>query len=395
MIALSYSRLQNAQCPMRFDALYISKTFTEPESEPMRVGSAVHECLEKYLRHCFATSRESDLQWFDTYQFPEDISEKCQAMIATFRDRLGFQVPIGARWHSIEAQAAFNDFLLPLPGPDGWFSKQAAFRTVVDFAYVHGDTMYVVDWKTGRGDPDPFQTEIYAYLVPKLLPDALTHANSPHRVTRVACVFGELAKGRMNVAGEYELRTGASHETHQRIVEWIERVNSWKEFPAVACDKCRWCQVPGCPIKEQPSAALVEHKDSPVTAIPKEIFFVQDAEKALLFIQFAEGIIDQVKELLRAWVEKNGPVAAGGKRAELRPNDPWKPGDVERILKTLVAYGIPKGDIFAALGLTESALEKILKKHKRSDKLPMLLSMGERKAYKPRFGIYNAKEDEY
>jgi hypothetical protein len=347
--------------------------------------------MEKYLEHCFAASMASDLSWFDKYAFPEDIAEQCNAMISKFKDRMGFQVPIGAPWYQIEGKAAFNDFLLPLPGDDGWFSKQAAFRAVVDFAYVYGDCLYIVDWKTGRGEADPFQVALYAHLIPKLIPDMVTRAN---RINRVSCIFGEIAKGRMSVVGEFDIAADPT-PMHQKIVAKIEEVNAWKEFPAIACDQCKWCRVPGCPVRDGKTTALVEHKASPVSQIPKEIFFIQEAEQALLFIQFAGGVVDQVKDLLRDWVEKNGPVAAGGKRAELRANNSWTAGDVERILKVLVAYGVPKSDALGALSLSEAALEKLLKKFKMPNRLPMLLSLGERKTYKPKFGLYNAKEDDY
>lgn len=398
MIAISYTAMKDAQCPFRFNALRIAKTFKEPETDPMRVGSSVHECLEKYLKHCFSAGVETDYEWLSKYSFPDDIADKCSPMIETFRDRMGFTVPIAARWRAIEGKAAYNDFLLPLPGDDGWFSKQAAFRAVVDFAYVYGDTLYVVDWKTGRGDPDPFQTEIYAYLIPKLLPDAFRNQASQNQVTRVACVFGELAKGRMTTAGEFPVGDGVGQETHQKIVEWIEKVNAWTEFPAVACDQCRWCRVPDCPVRSGVGQAIVDREAkprAPVLSIPTQIKCAPDAEKAVQFVAFAERIIDQVKDLLRDWVEEHGPVSSGGKIAELRENAPWKAGDVEKILKLLLAYGIPKSDVLSALSVSESSLKSLLKKQKLMDRLPMVLAMGERKQYKPKFGLHHIKEDEF
>jgi hypothetical protein len=390
-IALSFSRWKDTACKFRFNAKYIAKTFVEPESEPMRVGSAVHTALELYLKHCYAEKRESDLAWFETYKFPADIAERCLEMVGKFRDMIGFQVPIDTPWYQIEAQAAFNDYLLHIPGEQGWFSKEAAFRTVADFVYIHGNAIFLIDWKTGRSEPDPFQIDLYRHFLPKLVPDMVLRQNRPERVV---CIFAELAKGKMTTVGEFDIGADPT-PMHNKITGKIAEVNTWTEFPATACDLCRFCRVPGCPVRDNSTTALVAHKESPAAQIPKEIYFVQDAEKALLFIQFAETVVDQVKDLLRTWVEKNGTVTAGGKRAELRENNPWKAGDVERILKTLIAYGVPKSDALGALTLSESALEKILKKFKMPGKLPMMLALGERKTYKPKFGIYNAKEDDY
>ena len=56
-----------------------------------------------------------------------------------------------------------------------------------------------------------------------------------------------------------------------------------------------------------------------------------------------------------------------------------------------MAYGIPPKVIWDNMSLSESDLSKILKKAGMEERKPMLLSLGERKAYKPRFGIYNDK----
>ena len=77
---------------------------------------------------------------------------------------------------------------------------------------------------------------------------------------------------------------------------------------------------------------------------------------AVKFISFAESVVDRVKDMLRDFVEQKGPVSAGGLIAELRPNEPWKAGDVAQILSALVAYGVDRKLIFDNISLSESAL---------------------------------------
>lgn len=395
MIPLSYSRMADMACPHRFAAKYIHKTFVEPENDAMRIGSAVHSSIEQYLKHCFATKQLTDLAWFENASFPEDIADRCRSLLDDFKS-MAPAAPLDARWWAVELKRGFDAKLFPLDDKNGgWMHKDVAFRSIVDYAYVHGSTLYVVDWKTGRGDPDPEQAKIYAHLAYKMAPPM-----DMAGVTRVAVVWGMIAKGKMVRAGEWEL--GDTVPLGVPILEAIETVNGWTEFPAVACDLCTaygGCKVPDCPLRSDAKAALVAavpvpEKDTPKIRLPEKLEWEKDAQDAVLFIQFAEDLIDRLKGLLRHYVEQNGPVTAGGKKAELRPNNPWKAKDLQQLLGVLVKYGVPKDQIFSAVSLTESNLEKLLKKNRLADRLPLLLSMGERKEYKPRFGIYNLKGDD-
>ena len=87
--------------------------------------------------------------------------------------------------------------------------------------------------------------------------------------------------------------------------------------------------------------------------------------------------------------ERIHPLLTPDEVAELRPNEPWKAKSVERLVNALVAYKIPKEIIWDNLSLTEADLEKILKKSKMQERLPLLMAMGERKKYSPKFGLYN------
>ena len=397
MIPLSYSRMSNMACPHRFNSLYIARTFQEPESDAMRVGHEVHAAIEQYLKHCFETKQTTDLSWFeDNCTFPEGIAEKCSSLVDDFKN-MAPSTPLDARWWAVELKRGFDAQLFPLNDKNGgWMHKNVAFRSIVDYAYSHGDTLYVIDWKTGRGDPDPEQAKIYAHLVYKMAP-----ATEMSGIVKVVVVWGMVAKGKMIRAGEWAI--GDTIPLGVPILEAIETVNGWKEYPAVACDLCTaygGCKIPDCPLKSEAKQVILDaipttpEKGPTTIRLPEKLEWIQDAQDAVLFIQFAEDLIDKLKSLLREFVEKNGPVLAGGKKAELRANNPWKVKDLQQLLGVLVKYGIPKEQIFGALSISESGVEKLLKKNRLAERLPLVLAMGERKEYKPRFGIYNTKGDD-
>lgn len=383
-VALSYSRWKDADCPHRFNVLHIEKSYKEPESEPMRLGSEVHKITENYRRHCFARGLQSDIDWLQK-SMETASGDDARRLIENFISSPAVTLPVGAsEWVQVEGRFTFGNNLVLLD-EDAWFdNSRAKFRMVLDFSYKQGDTLYLIDDKTGLGEPDPLQLELYAYL--SLQAYLSRHGNGDAPIKRIVCVFNELAK---RTTPSWEYVPSDVSGVRKKIFDRLDLVSGWKEFPATACGQCKWCSVPGCSIRGGVVQAVVEAPGSPVNAVPEVISTREEAEQAVMFLLFAEQLADGVKELIRSYVEANGPVLAGGKVAELRENNPWKVKDLEKLVKAMAAYGVPAKEIWGNLSLSESGLEKACKKAKIQERLPMLLAMGERKAYKPRFGLFN------
>jgi hypothetical protein len=389
MIPLSWSALRDAQCPFRFDALRISKTYKEPQGEAAQINSHVAEILATYRQYCFDAVKPSDMGYL--LKISQDKTadagktEKILELVERFINTPLLEIPLDASWVRIESKLAFDQHLNPLPEKDGWFSKDVAFRMVSDFAYIHDRTLMIIDDKTGRADTDKRQVDYYAHL----LQSVARNKGELGGYDRICCIINELGKGRVEVVAEYE--PGPVEGVREEIMEHLARVNAWTKFPAIACSQCKWCSVPACPLRTDSETALVVAGGSPIATIPTELTTREEAERAMMFVMFAERVTDQVKELLRTWVQQHGPVVAGGKVAEERENKPWKVTDLERLAKTILAFGVPIESLWKEMSLSESALEKLVKKSKLQAKLPILLSMGERKEYKPKFGLYNDK----
>jgi hypothetical protein len=388
MIALSWTGIKDSECPFRFHALKIARTYKEPQSVEMEIGSNVAEILQTYRMSCLRNAVNSDVELLlklGAAKNPDpNKTSRIMELIERFLNTDLVNMPTGASWIRVESKYAFDAKLKPLPDKDGWFDKKAAFRMVSDFAYIQDGVLIIVDDKTGRGDTDKRQLDYYADLLQRIVPP-----NQIGGYDRIVCILNELGKGRVDIVAEYQ--PGPVNGVCEEIMQHLKRVNSWTEYPAVACSRCQYCTVPGCPIRESNQAALVIADQSPVAMIPTELTTREEAEKAMMFVLFAEAVTDQVKELLRGYVQRNGPVVACGKIAEERPNNPWKVKDLQRLVNSLVAFGIQPAAICNELSLSESALEKLCKKSRIQERLPMLLSMGERKDYKPKFGLYNDK----
>jgi len=387
-IALSFSGWKDSECPFRFNALRIAKTYKEPETDAMIVGAAFAKLTDRYRKHCFIAHNQCDTEALLKIAgeirgtLAADQSDAFGEIVERFKDSEFAVIPPAEHvsWWSTEYQVAYDADLHPILHPDAWFDKGAAFRAVADFVYRSGPDLYVIDDKTGRGTPDPWQLKIYAALLPRAI------GCSPDRVV---CIFNNIL-GKKEVI---EFFPADLYDVDEKLKARMAEINAWTEFPARACDACKWCSVPGCSIRQDVATALETHPKTPILKIPDSITMPLEADHALLFVLFAESIVDQVKDLLRAYVESNGPVTAGGKIAKLKPSESWKATHVEKIVKTLAAYGVPVNQIWDSLSITESAIEKIMKKNKLQDRLAMILQLGERKNYKPRFSITNHQVD--
>lgn len=392
MHALSFSRWKDSECPFRFKTIHIDRSYKEPANEAMLTGGEVADILKAYRLHCFESGLSRDIDYL--WKIHEDRKgtltspDRCAELLANFAKSDFAEIPVTASCVMIERKLTFDESLHLIPDEhkfeDSWFSKKAAFRLISDSVWRVGDTLQIIDEKTGFGDPDPLQLEIASYLLPRAIP-----AMDMSGVFFLAGTFNILSTGKR--VDCFQKRIDEINPVGEMINAKLVEVNSWKEYPAQSCGACSYCTIPTCPLKIEAKELLVRMKDSPVLDIPSEITLLSDAEMSIKFIQFAEAVVDRVRGMLREFVEQKGPVSAGGLIAELRPNDPWKAGDVAQILSALVAYGVDRKLIFDNISLSESALEKIVKKAGVVDRLPLLLSMGERKEYKPKFGLYKDK----
>ncbi len=398
MIPLSFSAMADLQCPYRFRILRVDKSFREPETDGLRVGSAVAAILAEYRRHCYREGVSSDLSFLEGKEtvLEPDIKERVADLLAGFASTEFATVPLDAEWVHVEslpvdAREGIGGFAfdgaLRFLGCDkaAWLQPEAAFRLKADFCYYLGGELHIVDDKSGWGDGDEQQLATYAHLVKLAWTQVPANASRP--LERILCTFNNIAK-------RTTTRLAFSPEDTDPIggvlLEAMREVNERKDWPAVACLRCKHCSVPDCPVRENAAKAIVTLADSPVSRVPSEINCLQEAETALLFIQFAEAVTDRVKDVLRAWVERNGPVMAGGKVARFGDKESWKVTDLKSLCECLVALGAPKELIWKELSMTKTAVEKVIKKAKLEAKRAWIDAYIEKRTSSS-FGIVNDK----
>lgn len=384
LLPLSFSAWKDAECGHRFKVLRIDKSYREPETDALKIGSEVAKLLAGYRAHCYQEGLRNDVSYFDRIKdvIPEAIRDRVWELVENFKQSEFVTVPLDAQWVQIEGRFAFDGNLTCL-GSDrkAWMSPTVAFRSVVDFAYYdpQAGELVIIDDKTGYGDPDELQLKLYSHLIKIAWMQDHNSIATGMQLNKVRCVFNNIAT---RSSSEIEFEPGETNGIREQILERVQEVNAMTEWPARICSMCKWCSVPGCEIRESTEKALVQAEGSPVIEIPNEIVWLKDAERALQFLSFAEDIVDRVKALLRDWVEKNGPVSTGGKIAKFSERESWAPKDLAMMCKALIAYGAPPELIWNNLSLTKSSIEKIVKKAKLEGKLPFIEAMVEKKTSK-------------
>jgi len=203
----SYSAIKLYEnCPLRYYRQRILKDVVDDGGEASRYGERVHEYLESRLK--------------ETTDLPQDIAHYevlCQTV-----ERLAN----GGELH-IEKELVLTEELKPT----GWWEPDAWLRSKLDVLVLRGDTAYVMDWKTGRRNPDFFQLKLFAVQVLKHFPD----------VQHVKTSLVWLKQLQMDTE---EYSREQSNEIWAEIMGKIRRIYSSLEhdkWPARPSGLCRFC----------------------------------------------------------------------------------------------------------------------------------------------------------
>ena len=143
--AWSFSHLKGlASCPMRLNETTFTKNWKEDgDSEVLQWGNEVHAAMDKRVSK--GTALPLGMTHFDKYAYAV---KKLPGDLQT------------------ELKLALNRDLKPT----SFFSKDVWMRCVLDVVVVGKDKAWIIDWKTGKVNPDFMQLKIMGLAVLELLP---------------------------------------------------------------------------------------------------------------------------------------------------------------------------------------------------------------------------------
>lgn len=203
----SYSSIKLYEnCPYRYFRQRILKDVVDEGGEASKYGERIHQYLELKLK--------------GQAELPQEVAHY-EPLCASVERLSG-----GGELH-IEKELVLNENL----EPTGWWDSDAWLRSKLDILVLVGNDAVVMDWKTGKRNPDFFQMQIFAAQVFKHFPD----------VVRVKTSLVWLKTMEMDT--EVYSREN-SNEIWAEVMKRIRRIHQSVEhdnWPARPSGLCRFC----------------------------------------------------------------------------------------------------------------------------------------------------------
>lgn len=202
----SYSSIKLYEnCPLRYFRQRIVKDVVDEGGEASKYGERVHKFLEDRLNGA---------------ELPTEVVNYEPLCAAVER------LSTGGELH-IEKELVLNDEL----SPTTWWAPDAWLRSKLDVLVIRGDMAVVMDWKTGKRNPDFFQMQIFAAQVFKHYPDV-------HKVKTVLTWLKDMKQDSEEYSREnINMAWTDIMQKIRRIHESLEHDN----WPARPSGLCRYC----------------------------------------------------------------------------------------------------------------------------------------------------------
>lgn len=145
-LAHSYSAIKLYEnCPLRYYRQRIVKDIVDEGGEASKYGERIHAHLEARMRE----------------QAPLPLEARLYEPLCRSLERSA----VGGELH-IEKELVLTEQLTPT----GWWEPDAWLRSKLDVLVLRDDRAVVMDWKTGKRNPDFFQMAVFAVQVFKHYP---------------------------------------------------------------------------------------------------------------------------------------------------------------------------------------------------------------------------------
>jgi CRISPR/Cas system-associated exonuclease Cas4 (RecB family) len=267
----SYSRLDLYDgCPRAYKMRYIDKRQELP-SEALERGTAVHEAVAEYARHCIDTGVKTDLDFIRSFSGTDEV----RGILETY-----------AETHLFDGGNYTVEKIWKIPlGRHMW-------RGVIDLMRDDGKQIFISDAKTDHRIRS--QTEVnhdrqlryYAWTALKKHPNAQEAICSidfvRYGVTRSITYSREDM-----IAIEAELL---------KAIELIEIDTEFKARPGTRCAWCSWTET--CPVIAQGELEVITGPN--------------DAERAASSLIALKARIKSLEEMLKPWCTREGSINTNG-----------------------------------------------------------------------------------
>lgn len=271
MASYSYSRLNlYRQCPRYFHCRYIEKR-PEAPSDALERGTAVHEAIAAYTRHCLDAGLQTDVQFLRDYQGTDEVREILETYADTHLIEPG-NYEIEQMWE------------IPLNGHIWW--------GVIDQLKDEQCRALITDAKTDHVirsqaeiDKD-FQLRCYAWMAADKYPDA----------EEFICSIDFVRHGAIRST---TYTTEDIPVIEKEILDAIDAIEADQEYKPTPGSYCAWCSwTADCPaIKEGGLEVLTSSEDA--LALASERIALDARRQA-------------IDALLKPWCTQEGAIEVNG-----------------------------------------------------------------------------------
>jgi hypothetical protein len=344
------------RCPFSVQKVYRDKLKGYIATSALR-GTAVHNALEDYGRHCLENKCATDLDYWDSiiYKYaatvPSEVYQETLDILIDSREFINYKILLDAKIASIE-ERFYLDQDLNVYTPESGKEEEAYFSSAIDYYMIEEDETIanVFDFKTARKIfsatvlKTKLQKDYYPFLIFQAYP----------KVQTIRFYF-EFARYGVLTDPIIVTREEDWERLRKQLVadieEYYQVVGTQEDLQARPSGFCQLCEVQGvCPSVNNALAydVKITDKDSAIECARQ--------------LKALEIKMKQVKESLNLYLEFRSNIELSKTEGYgLQETNKESVYDVFHLVLDLEAAKVPPGKIFDALKMTKANYLKLIK----------------------------------
>lgn len=379
---LSYSRIDKfLSCPLQYKYKYVEGK-DGMSAPPLRVGIAVHECLEYYVEYLLENNLEQDVDYMEelTYdqQLPADEWNEMHNIAVNFAKMERFDPPYNSP--EIEADYSMDKNFNQCEYDD----DDVVMRLIIDLLHEtdQGD-LIITDYKTNRRVlsqtelDDHLQLELYAWVMSKLRPDV--------DMFQVNLWFVRYGSKLSRIITRREIENSIEDKI-MGFFDSITEAELNEEFEAQISSNCSWCSYNKiCPEyvdrREAIAAGEFEPDDN------------ADAQELAEHLKMATRIRQDLRNDLKSYVENTEEsIELSDQELSFHPRKVDKFYNLKRLFIKLKELGMDVDDAWECFKISKQDLKSKLKEEGLYNAYEDLVDEIAREETKTQFGFKNIND---
>lgn len=348
--SLSHTRIDKfLRCPLAYKFQYVDDR-ERLGGRPLRIGLAVHECLEHYMEHIIDNGIEKDVEAMKELAYEQDIpadewNEMFNICMNFARNNL-FDEPFNNP--KIESQLALDKHF----NQTDWRADDAVIRGVFDFIEREDDDAIIItDYKTNRKIPSQtsldnnLQLEIYAWMLSKV---------ADFDIVQTKLWFVRYNKQMSRTITLNEI----NNHIEDKLMGFFDQMAQHEEnesYPARVSKECSWCDFANiCPEYEK------RRDDLELDEL--EIEDESDAIERAEDLKMMTRIRSDLRAELKNYVENTqNPVEMNDQELNYHPTTSYNFNDKQSLFERLIEIGFSEEDVWQAFKVNKTDLKSLLR----------------------------------